>query len=85
MDNQEDSEKEIKYYLPSVAQQSRIISFSKTPLALFQEKQNSKEEEMFFNRMYLAVPYEKQDGLCEDGSRDFHGLVSQHNFLKLLN
>ena len=77
MESREVPENAVKYYLPSPSQQSRIISFSKTPLALFHEKKNNEEAEMFFNRMYLAFPYDNHEALYGDKPGEFENLVKR--------
>lgn len=64
-----------KYCLPSDTKQARIISFSKTPLALFHEKKDNEEAETYFNQMYLAFPYESHQDLVEDGNGRFENIV----------
>ena len=66
-----------EYYLPSDSKQARIISFSKTPLALFHEKKDNEEAEMFFNQMYLAFPCETPEDVCEEEATKFHNFVSR--------
>lgn len=70
-----------KYYLPSDSKQSRIISFSKTPLALFHEKKDNEEAEMYFDQMYLAFPYdyESHEDVSEEETGNFDNFISYSN------